>query len=273
MLNKLKYATISDIFISNLRTYNGGNGQELLNLCNQFNFSYVPGEDRESIFKIEGDQLKLIELNENMICRPNDLIFHRDAIIRFKNSGTDGLLFVMDQDKIVGVVHFIDYNTEFVYVELFKAFFRFEGVLRNLLIENGLCDEVYHLFLDEKSKNDESESQREHYLRLYKTHIPDSENARIKKEKRRNDFGPFQTLLFSELLDYGNSIKIWPKQVRSATHDLKELRNWVAHYKDIGSKRGINKESIADEDVHDLSSLEEFVEKMNSFVRAYESLR
>lgn len=135
MIHKIKYATISDICIHNIFFYDEKEEKQRVEFCKQYNISYLPSKDRKSVFRLSGDHFEKEELDLNLTLRPNDLIFAKDTIKTFENFDPNEIRFVIDCDgKIIGVFHLVDYNNEYLYIELYRALYCFEQNLRFLLI-------------------------------------------------------------------------------------------------------------------------------------------
>lgn len=90
--------------------------------------------------------------------------------------------FVIENEKIVGVVHIVDYNNEFVAVELYRAFFRFENNLRNLLVRkkynNGNSLQCIGFQIDIEIKDN---NNSDYWTKKYQSYFPIDEKYKIVK--------------------------------------------------------------------------------------------
>ena len=77
------------------------------------------------------------KLADDLICNPYDRLFEDETISKFENGRHDEVMFVVENDKIKSVVHIVDYNTEFINYEFYKATYRLEKMLRYHLIKKA----------------------------------------------------------------------------------------------------------------------------------------
>lgn len=134
MINKLKYATISDIGVRNLIFYDDSNKEHLIDFCRKNGISYLPTRDRRGIYKLYNNDFVQDELSADLSVNSFDMLFADQTLEKFEKINSNEIRFILDNEKIRGVVHIIDYNNEFLYVELYRAILRFENNLRTVLI-------------------------------------------------------------------------------------------------------------------------------------------
>lgn len=266
MTDRLKYATINDIGVKNLYFFEDKEEKERLHFCQENSISYLPSRDRKSLYKLVDNTFikQTLDDEEHLWVNPYDLIFKKETLDKFEAVNSNEIRFIIEDDKIKGVVHIVDYNAEFIYIELYKLLYKFENNLRDLLIKKGKTNEDFINWVELKSKSDEE--SKGHYTKRFKQLVPTKEDRLIEENRKRKECNPFQTFYLRELLvfsieqgyisdeDFGESL-------------IGDLRNWVAHSKDFA-----NTEDKGGEKVYDFKGLTEFVDKIKKFLVSYEIL-
>lgn len=256
MINKIKYATISDIGITELIFFNKNKKQELIEFCIKNGISYLPARNREKLYKLyEGDFIQA-PLENDFIVKPYDRIFDEDTLNKFENVDHNEIRFIVENAKIKGVVHIVDYNSEFLTVELYRAYFRFENFIRQILILNGKSNDDLLNWIELKSKKEKNEG---HWTKRY--------NQLLASQDAIKELNPFQLFYLKELLSFArknNLIKVDAKDM-----DLVCLfRNDIAHSKDVTSQNLDEKGSV----VYNFENLKNFVKKAQTFFQIYEDI-
>lgn len=270
MIDRLKYATINDIGIKTLYFFEDREEKERLQFCQENSISYLPSSDRKSLHKLVDNKfIKLTLEDEKHLCvNPYDLIFKKETLDKFEAVNSNEIRFIIEDDKIKGVVHIVDYNTEFIYIELYKLLYRFENNLRDLLIKKGKTNEDFINWVELKkiSEMQLKEESKKHYTKRYNQLIPSNEKDRLKEERIRKECNPFQTFYLRELVAFTIKQKYISKKEFNESY-IGDLRNWVAHSKDFA-----NTEDKGVEKVYNFKGLTEFVNKINKFLVSYEKL-
>lgn len=254
MIKKLKYAIIADIGNFNPVYYDTDKQVELIAYCNKNGFNYLPSKSKKSVYKLQNNQFVRKGIDEVVKVNAFDLIFDQNTIQKFEEPNHNEIRFIVENNEIKGVVHIVDYNSEFISVELYKALFKFESNLRDLLIENDLSNEDFISWV----KDEADQSDSDYWYRKLKT-----------LEYRREQMSYanlFQTFNFRDLLNFAKEKKLIDFSDREIDN-VSDIRNSVAHNKDVTSHTDENG-SI----VYDFRGLDIFLEQMSSFFQSYELL-
>ena len=255
MIRNLKYAIIADIGIFNPLFYDEQKKEELAHMCRENGITYLPAKSRKSAYKLVNNQFVETKIEEHLKVNPYDKLFAQETINKFEKVNSNEIRFIMEHDEIKGVVHIIDYNNDFIDVELFKALLQFETNLRQLLIKNGLNNESFISWVREKP---ESSNEGSHWnRRLYQLNY--------QKEDRENA-NTFQTFYLKELMLFADSKNLL-ELYNSEIEDINELRNQLAHNKDVITYSDKNGSII-----YNFEGLQTFANQMKDFFYAYEVL-
>jgi hypothetical protein len=77
----------------------------------------------------------------------------------------------------------------------------------------------------------------------------------------------------SELLDFASSRKYVSQTFRKKNDDVKWIRNWIAHNKDLTNKIVDTEEGVLQESpLYRIDDLKNFVTKINNFFNSFEEL-
>jgi hypothetical protein len=121
MIRKLKYAILSDIGTFDLKYYEQDKEVELIKLCTDNGISYLPDKSREFAYKLDNGKFKKTKISDQLKVNPYDLIFDKETIDKFREVDHNEIRFIMENGLIKGVVHIVDYNSDYIGIELFKA--------------------------------------------------------------------------------------------------------------------------------------------------------
>ena len=255
MIKNLRYAIIADIGIFNPIFYDEQRKKELAKMCRENGITYLPAKSRKSAYKLVNNEFIETKIEEHLKVNPYDQLFAQETIDKFGKVNPNEIRFIMENDEIKGVVHIIDYNNDFIDVELFKGLLQFETNLRQLLIYKGLKDESFITWVREKP---ESSNDGHHWnRRLYQL-----ENQ---KEERENT-NTLQTFYLKELMLFATSKKLIDLY-DSEIEDINQLRNQLAHNKDVITFSDENGSII-----YNFEGLQTFANQMKDFFYAYELL-
>ena len=261
MIDSIKYAIISDIYVKDLICYSSENAERLNKFCVDNGISYVPGEDRKSCYRLINDNFRLQQLTKDLVCSPTDRLFDQKTIEKFERGSHDEVLFVQDNDRIIGVVHIVDYNNEMINIYFYKALYSFERMIRDLLSGQKETNQSLIDWMKEKGE------KNPHWNLRYKQCVPDKQSKYQEEEQKRKDFGPFQTFYLNDLLYFAASKKYVSKDFRRNLNSIINIRNWVAHNKDLA-----HKSSDLRKPLYRIKELKEFVSNANGFIHSYEEL-
>ena len=261
MLETIKYATISNIYVKKLIFFNPEKEESLRIFCNFNGITYLPGKDRKTCYHLTNNKFLKTKITEELICYPHDRIFDEATLSKFEKGNQDEVMFVIEDDIIKGVVHIVDYNNDFINYEFFKATYLFEKMLRVLLIQQGENDDSLLQWMKIKS------AKSNHWDLRYKQCMPDVDYKLKEQIAKRKDCSPFQTFFLNDLLFFVASRKYISLHFRRSIESIKSVRNWVAHNKDLAHKSYDNNYPL-----YRIKELKEFVKNSNDFFKCYEEL-
>lgn len=269
MINNLKYSTIADIGIYDLMFYDVNEEKRLIDFCKYNNISYLPSRNRMEVYKLVNDRFELKPLDEVLVVNPYDRIFEKQTLDKFKheNKEENEIRFILEDGRIKGVVHIIDYNNEFIQVELYRALFRFESNLRALLIKNYLTNEDFIDWVKERGIKEKDKNSKAHWERRYNELVPDDSEKSVKKMREREEVNPFQTFYLLELMRFANDKGLIDKK-QINIKEIANLRNEIAHNKKVTSYI-----EEGDTLVFNYDSLVGYVSKINKFFKGYDYLK
>ena len=256
MFNKLKYAIIANIANFNPLYYDPENEQQLITYCKKNGFSHLPSKDKKSVYKLVGNHFVEKKLEDVYTVNASDFIFDESTISKFEEPNPNEIHFIVERNRIKGMVHIVDYNNIYINVELFKAILKFESNLRQLLIENDLENDDFIGWVADKAATEDSP-----YWNRKK-------NSLLNQRKYMKYANQFQTFSFRDLLNFAQDKDILPLTDKEID-DVSEVRNSLAHNRDVTSQMDDHNGSI----VYDFVGLKFFAEKMRSFFNSYEVLK
>ncbi|QOW09791.1 hypothetical protein Q73A0000_05120 [Kaistella flava (ex Peng et al. 2021)] len=269
MITSLKNATINDIAVKELIFYDDSDVEGLVQFCHRNSISYLPSKDRKKVYRLIKNVFAEIELHHHMCLSPEDLLFEETTLEKFRKVNEHEIKFVTENEKIVGVVHIVDYNNEFVAVELYRAFFKFENNLRTLLIREKLTNEDFLSWLGHQRdiEVNDNDIDSDYWTNKFKSYFPLDEKHKSLKERERKSVFPFQTFYFSDILSFAIDQNILDENIFSPK-SLTKLRNYIAHNRHFTSIS----ESDEGQLIYDFSHLLKFIENINFFFISYEEL-
>lgn len=266
MIERLKNATISDIGIYTLKFYNEEKKAELIEFCKINNYSCLPSEDRKSIYHLVGEDFVNQKLTAEMKINPKDKIFDKKTLKKFEQNSLD-ILFICTDENIEGVVHIVDYNNEYIQVELFRVMFKFESNLRTLLIKLGKENADFIAWVRTVLKNEKDNGSISHWERRINEIDPINEKKNLKIKTKMNEVNQFQTFFLNELLRYSCS-ELLIDSTFFNIENITEVRNHIAHNKHF-TTNSKNEEGTL---IYNFSRLKQYIEFIKSFFTSYEYL-
>lgn len=269
MITSLKNATINDIAVTELLCYDQENIPALLSLCKKNSITYIPSKDRKSIYKMIEDGFVQETINDALCLSPDEHIFDEVTIKKFTKVDHNEIRFVLRDEKIYGVVHIVDYNSEYLLVELYRAFLRFENNLRSLLIKKDLKNEDFIKWVRVMSDCAiyEDDNTQNYWTKRYETLMPAEDGKRWRVENERRNLYAFQTFLFSDLLEYAIDCKLIDSSAFPSSI-LKKLRNYIAHARHLTSITEAEDGNL----IYDFSHLQKFIADLKTFFFAFDHL-
>jgi len=264
MIHTLKYAIIADIGHFDLTFYDPDNQPELEDFCKRQQYSFLPGKDRKSIYRFTDRGFQKDELSERITFNPYDRIFSRKTMNKFKDIDADDVGFIVERDIIKGVVHIVDYNSEFVKLELYRALHNYDKNLQRLLLNNLFRNQDYIDWVEQQMNNSTSEDKQKYWTKRYKTIMPADEELRKQVENDREVANAFETFFLSDLLEYAIDMGLVNKE-NVHTERLKSIRNSVIYSMDVDASEHLD-------EIYEFDTLRNFVLKARGFFEAYEYL-
>lgn len=266
MNSKLKYATIADIGIYDIFFYDIKKEAELVTFCKQEGISFLPSKNRKQLYKLVEDRFILHELSSELCIKPYERIFEQDTLNKFKALNHNEIHFIVEDDLIKGVVHIIDYNSEFIQVELYRALFKFEVQLRELLVRENFTNEDFIEWVANKVESEKDNNSRKFWLSRLDQLLPKDPKKMKDAITKRKEFKPFQTFYLSELLRFAFDKKVIDRS-KIDLDKITSLRNQVAHSNSLTTYT--NEEGQL---IYNYDNLSIYVERINTFFRAYDYL-
>lgn len=269
MSDRLRKATINDIAVKELFCYDEENKKDLYDFCFRNSISYLPSLDRTKLYRLASSNFVEQPLDTALCFGPHELLFADSTLEQFRQVDSSEIRFVIENGLIIGVVHIVDYNNEFVAVELYRALFKYENNLRHLLMKSGFGNKdfinwAFNQWSDEKYNDNTGKT---YWQDKCEKLLPADANKRSKIEGERNSASPFQTFFFSDLLKFSIDKKILPTQ-ETDYRNLNQLRNYVAHTRHLTSYT----ENEEGQFIYDFQNLKKFVYKINEFLDSYKFL-
>lgn len=171
---------------------------------------------------------------------------------------------LLENDLIKGVVHIVDYNNEFLQVQLYRALFLFESNLRKLLAMNGKTNDDFIEWIKDEILTGES---KKHWTSRLQKIIPKDEQKRKEYQQLREDLHPFQTFYLSELMIYATDVNL----LHLPTNKIQMIgciRNQIAHSVDFTSSNIDTAGNL----IFNFSELSKYVRNISEFFVIYDEL-
>lgn len=266
-IHKLKYASIADIGVFNLTFYDKSKEQELVKFCKDNGISYLPARDRKTVYQLFENGFQICVLDDSFKINPYERVFDVGTIEKFSCSDHNEVRFIMENECIKGVVHIIDYNSEFLQVELYRAFFQFETRLRNLLVKHGKQNKDFVQWVRGKYEQEKDENSKRYWENMLKKIDPVDEVKKEKVEYKMKETNPFQTFYLLDLLRFACNEGVISKKHVNIDH-VARIRNLVAHSISLTSRTEMEEGSL----VYNFDQLKEYLQLIRSFFIAYDHL-
>lgn len=267
MINRLKYATIADIGIYDLVFYDESKVEKNIQFAKDNGITYLPAKNRKEVYKLVDDNFVKTSLGETLKINPFDLVFDKNTLEKFRQVNHNEIRFIVENDLIKGVVHIVDYNNEFLQVQLYRALFLFESNLRKLLVLDGKTNDDFIEWMKNRFAKEKDENSKKHWQERLSSIIPE-DDARLQKVlEERKDLGQFQSFYLREILRFAGDLKLIDKSIYKISN-ISDLRNQVAHSGDFTT-------SDIDSDgnlIFNFNRLSKFINDISEFFVAYDDL-
>lgn len=264
MIQKLRYATVADIGVYNMIFYDKQKKEELVTFCERHKISFLPAKNRVDIYRLKDNEFYKVEgeERERMIrtfsIKPEARIFVKETLERFNLKSHDEVRLIMDNGRIQGMVHIIDYNNEFIKIEFYRALYNFERNLREVLIQEDLTNEDFLAWVEEQGRIGNDRNKHFWTNRFSKL----STKNEVDKRETTN---PFQAFYLNELLQYAIDIDVLSDLKYIDRKAIIDLRNSIMHANDVTSVTIEDGETT----IYHFDNLKEFVENAHRFFSAY----
>lgn len=266
MINKLKYATIADIGVFDLIFYEKKNEVKLIDFCIKNGITFLPSKDRSKLYQLVSNKFELRDLSQDLCIEPYERIFDPVTLDKFSVFDYNEVHFIVEENLIKGVIHIIDYNSEFIQVELYRALFKFEVNLRKLLVKENFGNEDFINWIKTQVNTTKTSKKVTHWKQRLNDIDPSDPKQKQKRLNERKEFKPFQTFYLSELLQFAASKDVIDK-MKVNIDKIRKLRNKIAH---SNSFTTYTKEQ--GKLIYNYTKLSEYVQEINAFFQAYEYL-
>ncbi|NCO28825.1 MAG: hypothetical protein COS15_05595 [Caldiserica bacterium CG02_land_8_20_14_3_00_36_38] len=199
---------IQNIMTKEVSYYDPDIEDKLKLYCKNEHITYLPSFDFKKVYFLHNEAFENKEIEKSLKITPDLYVFDEDLLKQFQKG--KHILFVFDQNLIVGIIHFSDYNRVEVYTYLYELIANLERGLRKFLVLNNL------------SNND--------MLKFFEKHASSNGVYKGKFDKYKdygnkfNLVGPFESFELSDLVALCDD-----KEIIRINHELLELRNKVMH--------------------------------------------
>lgn len=225
---------ITSVMTQELVFYDPDYFESCREFCEKRDISYLPHVDGNSLYHYE--DMSFVEVQDFQEFQVQDDIHLFDDELKEKLVDKK-VLFVYDGAILRGVIHFADYNANFVYKYLYNSFFELENYLRTYLELKELDNEDLLSHLVSKRDLDKEEK---------------IQNLKEKMNSRKS----FQEAGLKDLFDLINSHNL---NLNLPEENLRELRNQVMH-----EKQFVEHKDFEEKEMHyDLSTFKEFFGRVN----------
>lgn len=264
-MNKIATATIWDIYtpVEKLSYFDPHDIEWSIKFYKDLSINFLPSKiDSRKYYKLIKGEMKFDEnpkeIDKKTSIRIDSLLFSNYSLQKFSNNDwwSDNILFVTDvpltwdiKSKIIWVVHIVDYEEEFIYVELYKLFHRFELKIKEILKNKFLTIDLEQAHYDF------------HKLVWYSN--PD-------KPCKPGKVSPFDNCDFKILIEYFKNFKNLDN-INTSNYkidDIIPLRNHIMHSKEILNINWDQNNNL----IYNFNSLNIFVKRVKVFLQFYEEI-
>lgn len=199
-----------DIMTSDMFFYDEEYKDKLKEFCEERNITYLPSIEGSNVcYKLTNNDFEEIKIKNEQKVDVDDHVFDYLFLEKFEKHS---VLFVFNKKRLIGIVHFSDYNRESVHIYLYKLMLDFEKNLRTLLVLRGLKNEDMIVFFKKHPNN-------ECYAKKLEYHKKENE---IEKRKQLE---PFQTFYLKDLIGLINH-----RNILKLSEEACDVRNQVVHF-------------------------------------------
>jgi len=224
---------IKDIMKKDVMYYDPEIEDKLNTYCKKMDITYLPSLDLKKVYFLHPEAFDNKEIEKSLKISPHLYVFDEVLLKRFQEG--KHILFIFNQNIMVGIIHFSDYNRIEVYTYLYELIANLERDLRKLLISMKLCNDDMLKFF--KKHSDRNEVFKEKYSR-FKNY-----------GNKFNKIKPFEFFDLSDLVALCDG-----KGIVRIDRKILKLRNKVMH-----SRNGVkNKDYEQDPLIYNFESFKDF---------------
>jgi hypothetical protein len=142
-----KILTVKEIMTTDIKYYDSfDNDDERNKFCVDRNIDFLPLKKK---LKMWSYKKNIFEDIENKITNSNIFIYDKELInILCKK---DEIIFIIENEKLIGLIHFVDYNRKQAYIYPYFKFIEFESLLREYIKFIGK-EQDYFDFVNKQSE-------------------------------------------------------------------------------------------------------------------------
>jgi len=215
--------------------YNTASKEDCRVFCNRRNITFLPSKKHSNVcYSLADDEFMERYIEESQRVKATNGIFDDLVLKKFEKHH---VLFVYGKNKIIGVVHFCDYNRDPVFISIYPLLLKLERKLRMLLISYGLKNEDMLKFFEEHAERN----------RYYSQKLESFKSSKVQKEM--GELEPFQAFDLKDLIALATSRKIL-----KISETINNLRNTIMHAKNIVKHRDYEVAHL----IYDFASFEDF---------------
>jgi hypothetical protein len=144
---------IKDIMTKDVTYYDPEIEDKLKTYCKEKDITYLPNLDLKKVYFLYPEAFENKEIEESLKISPHLYVFDEVLLKRFQEG--EHILFIFNQNLIVGIIHFSDYNRIEVYTYLYELIANLERDLRKLLFLNNLNNNDMLKFFETYANSDE----------------------------------------------------------------------------------------------------------------------
>jgi len=226
-LNKM--LTIDDIMTEDIIYYESD--KQALEICRKLNISYLPLKNGIKCYDKKTGKIR--EISPEQIVLPYIRLFDDSLKNKFEKYE---VIFVKYYGRIMGVVHYSDYNRDAAMIYYYGLILELERNLRVLLTSNDLRNEdIIDYYLSTKKRQEK-----------FMTKHGMNKLEKSKLMELFDTIHPFQNFLLSDLTWYINHL-VNQREIRfdkTIDEDIMKFRNKVMHAKNPISKEANDTEGI-----------------------------
>ncbi len=255
-----KPLTFADIMERDLYYYDSTREDICRQFCEMLHISYLPSLEKEPSFYSWDADKEVFEgpnlVTHRVSVRADDLIFQPSILKKFSYHHHN-VLFVLEEKRLVGVVHIADYNKNAVLLTYYAFLLDFEKKLRELLIFSNKTNEdlvdYYRRMIDILYGG-----PRDHCKRQYNDYMRNDKKIRMMEA-----LGPFQAFPIADLMYFAREQNLLNIELTDV-QELKELRNSIMHGQDVVGQ---------DERLFSMESMEKHFQRIQLFEKYYSMLK